>query len=566
MPKDSYGEEHRFQQLIDSLPTVAVQGYNSQREVIYWNDASASLYGYSKQEALGEKLEDLIIPQEMRQGVIDAHKNWVEQGVAIPAAELQLKSKSGGAVPVFSSHVMLKQDSDDPEMFCVDVDLTEQYKSAQQLKVLANQDPLTELPNRRSLESALERRISEATRFGQQFSVLFIDLDRFKDINDTMGHYAGDLLLKIVAERLSSNLRKYDLLSRFGGDEFVVLLPQLHRIGDIEVVAQKFISDFDATFHLEGQDIYMTASIGISVFPENGNSVGELLKNADTAMYQAKESGRNCYQFFASSMNEMLNRHRLIVTKLHQSLQQGDFQLVYQPHVDLKSNAISSCEALLRCNPHSADILMSPGEFIPVAEQSDLIIRIGRWVLEEACRQLAEWRSAGLKNTRIDINVSGKQLIQSDFIDYFRQTLKAHGLAPGDIGIELTEHALISVDESILEQLRALKESGVSISLDDFGTGYSSLSYLKHFPVDILKIDQSFIKDSSFNADDMAIMEAIVQVGHKMGLKIVVEGVETAEQKAFCQSLQCDLAQGYHYYRPMPPDEFIELVRSQALD
>jgi diguanylate cyclase (GGDEF)-like protein/PAS domain S-box-containing protein len=559
MSKDHREDERRFEQLIDSLATVAVQGYNRDREVIYWNDASTWLYGYSKQEALGKKLEDLIIPSEMREAVIQAHHNWLQQGVAIPADELLLQHKDGRRIPVFSSHVMLKQGTDHPEMFCVDVDLSKQHQTAQELKRQASRDALTQLPNRHFFENAVQARVSEASRFQQSFSVLFIDLDNFKQINDTMGHDAGDRLLIKVAERLSAQLREYDVLCRFGGDEFVVLLPHTHHVDDLEWVAQKLIADFEHSFRLQGQDVYLTASIGISVFPENGDSVGELLKDADIAMYQAKEAGRNRYQFFDATMNESLKRHRQVVSALHHALGHDGFHLVFQPQVDLASGEIGACEALLRCAPGKGGFAMLPGEFIPIAEHSDLIIRIGRWVLEAACWQLAAWRREGLKELRIDINISGKQLKQKEFMCHFESTLAAYGCAPSEIGLELTEHTFIAGEALVLEKLETLRKAGVSISIDDFGTGYSSLSYLKRFPVDIIKIDRDFIKEIPSCEEDIAIMEAIVQVAHKLGLVIIVEGIETAEQQAFCQSLRCDYAQGYYLHRPMSASDFFAL-------
>ena len=553
-------DEYRFMKLIESLPAIAVQGYNSQREVIYWNNASASLYGYEKNEALGKKLEDLIIPEKMRQGVIDAHKKWIDDNIEIPAAELQLKHKSGGLVPVFSSHVLLKQETKDPEMFCVDLDLSEQYKAAEKLKILANHDALTDLPNRRYFENELESKIKEASNLNQKFYVFFIDLDNFKVINDTMGHNAGDKLLQRVSNRLISQLKKCDLICRFGGDEFVAVIPYKEKKEDIEFIAKKLISSFDLTFCLEDQDVYLTASLGISVFPENGKTVSELLKNADAAMYQAKEYGKNCFQFYTASIHDTLQRHRDIITKLHQSLQNNHFHLVYQPKINFSSSKIQSCEALIRWNPDEYGNTISPTEFIPIAERSDLIIRLGHWVMTEACRQLKQWRTLGFDDIRVDINVSGMQIIQNNFFDIFDGLLREHELKQGDIGIELTEHALIFTEDIVLKKLHALKESGVNISIDDFGTGYSSLSYLKDFPVETLKIDRSFIKDIPHDQKDMSIMEAIVQVGHKLGLTIVVEGVETTEQKKFCQSLQCDLAQGYLFYKPMPANKLTHLL------
>lgn len=557
--------DQRFRQLIESLPTVAVQGYDKDRKVIYWNDASAMVYGYNKREALGNRLEDLIIPEVMKEGVIQLHSNWVHKGEEIPAAELELKHKDGHMVPVFSSHVMLKEGTDSPEMFCVDVDLTPQHKAANELKRLATLDILTNLPNRRFLEDELTRRISEAERFGQQLAVLFIDIDLFKEINDTMGHNAGDILLQQVSERLRLHLRKYDTLSRFGGDEFIIVLPNINGREGVEVVAEKIMSEFNSTFHLFEQDIYISASIGVSIFPEDGNSSDELLKHSDTAMYQAKEAGRSRYRFFDQSMNELLRQQRKIATDLRHSLETDEFMLVYQPQVELKSGTIIGCEALLRWQPSDPSKAVSPGLFIPVAERSDLIVRLGYWVLRAACRQAARWKTQGIDNIRVDINVSGKQLEQGDFFEIMSSTLQEHGLRPRDIGIELTEHALIRANSDMLSQLQQMKDAGMQISIDDFGTGYSSLNYLKNFPVHHLKIDRAFVTEAPQDQRDQAILEAIVEVGHKLDLTIVVEGIETQEQAEFCLDLDCDLAQGYWFHKPMAAADLYKLLKVEQM-
>lgn len=556
--------DQRFRKLIEALPTVAVQGYDKTRNVIYWNDASTKIYGYGKHEAQGKKLEDLIIPHEMREGVVQLHSKWIEQGEEIPATELQLKHKDGHLVPVFSSHVMLKEGTDSPEMFCVDVDLTPQYKAAMELKRLASLDLLTNLPNRRYLQDELNRRIREAARFGQQLAVLFIDIDLFKEINDTMGHNAGDLLLQQVAERLRLHLREYDTLARFGGDEFVIVLPNMKSRDAAEAVSKKILSEFSSTFHLLEQDIYISASIGICVYPEDGVSCDELLKHSDTAMYQAKEAGRSRHRFFDQSMNDQLNQQRKIATELRNSLEADEFSLLFQPQINLQTQEIVSCEALLRWEPKDRSQGVSPAVFIPVAERSDLIIRLGYWVLKAACRQASRWKAQGITNLRIDINVSGKQLEQPDFFEVLLNTLNEHGLKPKDIGLELTEYALIQANQELLEQLEQLKALEMKISIDDFGTGYSSLNYLKTFPVSHLKIDRSFVTEVPRNPKDQAILEAIVEVGHKLDLSIVVEGVETQHQADFCLSAGCDLAQGYRFYKPMTASKIHSLMKASS--
>ncbi|UGA55872.1 sensor domain-containing protein [Vibrio sp. VB16] len=555
--------ESRFLRLIESMPKVAVQGYDKNRKVIYWNEASCEIYGYSKEEAFGQTLEDLIIPDAMQQVVIDLHKAWIDHNIAIPAGELCLRRKDGQQVIVYSSHIMFKQGSDEPEMFCVDVDLTEQHKSKLELQRIATTDSLTDLPNRRYFEEELARRISEAKRFNQKMAVLFIDLDLFKEINDTMGHNAGDRLLIQVAQRLKRRLRMYDTLSRFGGDEFLVVLPNIQDNSDVEIVVHKLMSEFEQTFTLFKQNIYITASIGISLYPKDGIDTDQLLKYSDAAMYQAKEDGRNRYRFFDKSIHNVLRFQREISNHLRDSLYLNQFHLVYQPQIDLNNNKIISCEALIRWDPTPPIKAVGPDIFIPIAERSDLIIKIGEWVLRSACKQISQWKQQGIKDIRVDINVSGRQLTQNDFFSFLFDTLREFGLQPKDLGIELTEHTLIAANDDLMTKLKRLRKAGTAISIDDFGTGYSSLSYLRKFPISYLKIDRAFVTEVPNDHKDEAILKAIIDVGHILDLIIVVEGVETETQAQICRQLGSDSAQGYFYYKPVKAEQMLSLLQIQ---
>lgn len=438
-------------------------------------------------------------------------------------------------------------------------DVTEFKQARDKLKHLATYDQLTLLPNRYQMETELKLRINAAKRFNEKLAILFIDLDNFKIINDTMGHEYGDILLKIVANRLSSHLRDYDTVARFGGDEFVLLMPQIHDNVEVVAIAEKIISEFSNAFYLKERESFITTSIGISVFPDDGTTVGELLKNADAAMYRAKDAGRNRYCFFTQTMNDELRRHQLIISELRLSLAHQEFSLYYQPLLDSQSGSIKYCEALIRWFPGSGE-LMSPAEFIPIAEKSELISKIGEWVINEACRQRAEWKNKGLLDFRIDINLSGKQFIHNDIFSILKRALVKHHLAPSEIGIELTENVLIHAGENNLLNLRKLHEAGMQISIDDFGTGYSSLSYLRHFPVHNLKIDREFISGSSHNETDRSIMEAIVVIGHRLGLKVIAEGIETEEQHRLAQRIGCDLEQGFFFHKPMEADKLYTIL------
>jgi len=549
-----------FYELIENLPLVAVQGYNKQRRVIYWNEASRRLYGYTREEAQGQLLEDLIIPDFMREDVIAAHRNWLDHGISIPAEEIELRHKNGHLVPVYSSHVMIKQDTGECEMFCIDISLEEQKKDKEKLRRMASFDDLTELPNRRLMEAELSVRLAETARHpAGQVAVVFIDLDNFKLINDTLGHHYGDDLLRAVASGLKSELRRSDLLSRFGGDEFVLLLFDFEGPEGIHELLQRLIKVLDHGFLLDGVCYPITASFGISLFPDDGATVTELMGNADAAMYKAKERGKNSICFYTSDINDQLVHYQDVTALLRRSLENEDLQLYFQPQIDLKTGNIRSCEALLRCFDKGS-LAVPPGVFIPVAEKSGLINRIGDWVIEAACKQLKAWQGTPLEHIRVDINLSGKQLVNQHLADHILQTLNNFGLHPSQLGVELTENEVIGGDDEQMGQLEKLKQAGVHISIDDFGTGYSSLVYLRRLPVCSLKIDRSFLQYAMENESDMAIMQAIITVGHQLGLIVVVEGVETTEQERLVKHLGCDLAQGFLYAKPLTAHELPKLL------
>ncbi len=551
--------ENKFYQLIESLPMVAVQGYDRHRRVIYWNEASTRLYGYTREEALGQLLEDLIIPEEMREGVIDAHSQWLENKASIPSEELELKHKLGHLVPVFSSHVMLKQETGQCEMFCIDISLEEQKRARDELYHRASFDDLTGLPNRQLMEAELASRLDEAHRLQQEMAVVFIDLDNFKVINDTLGHHHGDKLLQAVAKTLKRELRGGDLLSRFGGDEFVLLLFDFKGPEGIHELILRLLNALEHKVRLDGDGYQVTASFGVSLFPHNGTTVAELMGNADAAMYEAKNAGKNGVCFYTPDINDRLVRYQEITNLLRDALSNDGLELHFQPQINLRDRKSDSCEALLRCfNGQSKEV--SPATFIPVAENSGLINWIGEWVIEAACKQLSAWQKTPLKNLRVDINVSGRQLTNPHLANHILETLQRYSLRTEQLGVELTENEVVGSDEVQMRQLEKLKQAGVHISIDDFGTGYSSLVYLRKLPVCGIKIDRSFLQHAMQNSADMAIMQAMVTVGHSLGLTVLVEGVETEEQAQLVTDLGCDLAQGFLYARPMPADKIEEFL------
>jgi len=441
-------------------------------------------------------------------------------------------------------------------------DITNFKLASDKLEHLATYDQLTHLPNRYLLETELNHRINAAKRFDEKFAILFIDLDNFKFINDTMGHAYGDILLQSVAKQLTAHLRDYDMVARFGGDEFVLLMPQIKDNTEVVAVVDKIIKEFSSVFYLDKEEAFITTSIGISMFPDDGKTVGELLQHADAAMYRAKDAGRGRYCFFTQAMNDELRRHQLITSELRSSLAKQEFSLNYQPLVDPQTGNIKSCEALIRWRPVDGE-LISPTEFIPVAEKSELINRIGEWVINEACRQRAEWKEMGLLDFRIDINLSGRQFLQNNFMDILERYLAKYHLSASEIGIELTENVLIQAGKNNSSNLNNLNESGMQISIDDFGTGYSSLSCLRRLPVHNLKIDQEFIRDAPRNDSDRCIMEAIVAVGHRLGLKVIAEGIETEEQHKLAREIGCDLGQGFFLHKPMESNKLYTLLARQ---
>ncbi|QHD50142.1 GGDEF domain-containing protein [Vreelandella aquamarina] len=551
--------EQRFRSLLESLPKVAVQGYDRDRRVIYWNEGSTRLYGYTAEEAQGQLLEDLIIPAFMRDGVIQAHRAWIEKGVAISAGELELKHKTGEPVSVYSQHLMLNEHTDSPLLFCVDVDLSGQKRAHRELEFATRFDRLTHLPNRQTFEVDLDGLLDSCRRLGHGLVTIYVDIDHFVEINDALGYDQGDRLLVELTRRLRECQRATDLVSRVSSDEFVLAFPCAQLATDVRRVVRRVQNVFRQPFVLDGRERQVTACLGVALFPENGDSSRELIRNADVAKNRAKLAGRGTLRFFQQKLHDELVRQHHLSARLEEALDNGEFSLHYQPQVSAASGRIENLEALIRWETSEGPAI-SPAEFIPLAERSGLIHRLGDWVIEEACRQQAEWRAKGFLHHRIDINISGRQLVRLDALKRFEDSLQRHGLGPRDIGIELTENILIEADETVLEDLRRLYHRGIRIALDDFGTGYSSLSYLKHFPVTALKIDRSFIHDAPMQPKDRAIMEGAILIGHRLGLEVVAEGVENAEQLSLLRDMHCDLVQGFFFFRPMPAQEIERLL------
>jgi diguanylate cyclase (GGDEF)-like protein len=453
--------------------------------------------------------------------------------------------------------------SDDRDALVIIRDVSDRRKAEAEIARLAFYDTLTGLPNRLLFRDRLNQAILEAKRYNRQVALLFLDLDRFKRINDTLGHSVGDRLLIGVAERVTHALRRSDTvgragadldavtIARQGGDEFTIMLTNVDDASQVSRVARRLLTALAVPFGIEGHEIFVTGSIGIALYPMDGGDVETMQKNADTAMYEAKEHGRNTFQFYTQSMNSMAVQRLLIENHLNKAVERNELLLYYQPQVDIAHGTVSGLEALVRWQ-HSELGMVSPGEFIPLAEESGLIVSVGEWVIREACRQAVAWRRQGLPPMRISVNLSPFQLRDPRLASIIETALQVHGMDPKCLELEITESSIMKNVESALVTLNQMRELGVAIALDDFGTGYSSLAQLKRFPVDRLKIDRSFVKDIPGSADDQAIAKVIVLIGHNLGMNVLAEGVETQAQMTYLKECSCDEVQGYLFSPPLP--------------
>ncbi|KPH65639.1 EAL domain-containing protein [Pseudoalteromonas sp. NEC-BIFX-2020_002] len=674
-----YAINDPLHQLFDAVNVISVQGYDQERRVIYWNQGSELLYGYTEEEAKGKKLEDLIIPEPMREGVIAAHSDWVKHGIEIPASEAILRDKSGKDIIVFSSHVMFTNQHNIKQMYCIDIDLsdvkqaqaqaifkdhmletifgaipdlfflmeecgtiidyhasddehlyaspeqfignnmadvlpeevaskfqshiakalqqktmvsfeyaltmphgvvyfearigllseyhqvmliirdiTEQYKSAEVIRHQAYFDSLTSLPNRFLALDRLSQILIEAQRSNEKAAVFFLDLDDFKKVNDSLGHEVGDKLLIESAKRLQQVLRKEDTVGRLGGDEFIVLLRGLTEHHNALVIAENLLKTFRKPFEVDGRELVLTLSIGIAIYPKNGNCASDLLRCADTAMYQAKALGRNTYSFFTKEMNIIMQRRFEIEGQMRGALERNEFELYYQPQVDVKKGHIIGAEALLRWNnPVLGNV--TPEEFIPIAENSGLIVPIGRFVIKQALWFLHLWQNTEQKKYTMAVNLSPRQFRDTELLNFIKNILKDKQIDTDSLELEITEGVLMTGQSFIHDAIVEINALGIKLSMDDFGTGYSSLSYLRQYPFDVLKIDRSFINCITENKPDCDLVKATIAMSHSLGLKVVAEGVETKEQLLLLNDLNCDFVQGYYFSKPLPAKQLLEL-------
>jgi diguanylate cyclase (GGDEF)-like protein len=455
-------------------------------------------------------------------------------------------------------------------------DVTQLKVAEEEIRRLAFYDGLTGLANRTLFMNHLNHEISTAKRRKETFAVLFLDLDQFKRVNDTYGHHIGDLLLKNVSETLQKCIRSSDitsslgsndsdtLIARLGGDEFTLLLSDIIEPENAAIVARRIFQEIPKTYNLKGHEISITTSIGISVFPTDGEEAETLLKHADAAMYHAKDSGRNNYQFFKKSLNEAVIERFSLEKDIKTALEKEEFVLYYQPQLELSTLKIVGAEALIRWL-HPDKGMIPPDRFIPIAEESGLIIDINKWVIETACKQHNQWKQAGLGPIRIAVNVSGYQITNQNIVQILGDALQTSGIDPKYLEMEITENILMRNTKETIRVLQQIKDLNIKIALDDFGTGYSSLSYLMSFPIDIIKIDRSFVMECTTQKNNRVIIKTIIAMGHSMGMKIIAEGIETKEQLEFLNGYDADIGQGYFFSRPVPQDEFAKLLERQTL-
>ena len=534
-----------------------------QGRITFVNPAAAEMLGWEPTEMIGqdfhrlfhhtrpdgrpypvEESQALAVMQGGERRQIDDELFWRRDGSSFPveyvATSVQEDGRASGVVVVFS-------------------DISEKKRSEEKIYRLAHFDVLTELPNRNLFNEHVEQAMLQTRRRGRGLALLFLDLDRFKYVNDTLGHPAGDRLLAVIAHRLVERLRSDDVVSRIGGDEYTVLLRDVHGSEEVTGVAMQLLNDIAEPLQLEGHQLSVTASIGVSMYPQDGRDVATLQRNADTAMYQAKAEGKGTFRFFPESMNQAARERLMLESELRRAIVDEDLELAYQPQVRLSDGVVIGMEALLRWE-HPGKGPIGPDRFIPVAEDSGLIIPIGEWVLHTACRQFRRWMDDGLEPERISVNLSARQFRDSELHDKIRDALEMHGLEPGHLEVELTESCVMDNPEASIAILSDLMSIGVRVAIDDFGIAYSSLGYLKRLPIDRLMIDRSFISGIPEDNDDAIITATIISMAHSLGLDVIAEGVETEDQLTFLRGKDCDELQGYLFSRPLNRQGLEELL------
>jgi diguanylate cyclase (GGDEF)-like protein/PAS domain S-box-containing protein len=552
--------EQRFRNLVESSVLGIVIERNGR--ALFANQTYADIFGYETVDAILalESLGCLLAPSE-RERVSQFHDSRLHAAAAPSRYEYQGVRKDGTVIWAETQDQDVVWEGERAIQSTVaDITLRKDYEA--RLERQANFDDVTGLPNRVLALDRLRGAVVSAQRRHHKVGVLFLDLDHFKKINDTLGHAMGDQLLKLAAERLVRCIRAEDTVARLGGDEFTVVLPNLGAATHAEPVIQKILDAFTMPFVLGTEEAFISASVGVTIYPDDGEDPHVLMQNADAAMYRAKEQGRNSFHFYTPELNRRAVERMRIESHLLHALDRGEFSLCYQPIIDLRSGTVVGAEALLRwSNPVLGEV--EPERFIPLAEDTGLIVPIGRWVVETACRQIALWTAEGMSTIRISVNISSRQFRGPHLIEALAQALQTHRVPPELLELEITEGLLMDELPQTRANLRDLALLSVRLSLDDFGTGYSSLKYLRQFPVDTLKIDKSFVGEVTMDAGNATVVEAIIAMGHRLGLQVVAEGIETEPQLDFLRSRGCDLAQGFLFSRPLAAEAFREWLEAR---
>lgn len=519
------------------------------------------------EELIGKRLDE-VLPKDVAEKAMYFVNQTLQTG-STQIFEHQLNINN----VIYNYEARIVANGED-EVLAIVRDITERKTAEQQIIQLAYYDSLTGLPNRLLFKDRLGQSIASAQRYKKKVAIMFLDIDHFKHINDTLGHSMGDILLKSVADRLSKCIRRIDYVSRInteemestvarmGGDEFTILLSNIDNIQDVSKVGQRILNEISQPFTIGAHDVYITASIGITIYPIDSEDADDLLKYADIAMYQAKDKGRNNYQFYTESMNAAAVERFIIESQLRKALNRNEFQLYYQPQLDIKSREINGVEALVRWIHPDRGMLL-PESFIPLTEEASLIVPIGEWILHTACMQSKIFQISGFSPRRMTVNISSVQFRQKNFAKTLIRILNDVGLDPCSLELELTENIIMENVEATVDTLHELKAYGLRLSIDDFGTGYSSLSYLKRFPINTLKIDRSFVRDIEKDQDSAAIVRAIIALAHNLNLQVIAEGVETEQQLAFLYKYGCDQAQGYLICKPLPADKLMQFLKDE---
>lgn len=537
--------------MADAMLVIDAQGV-----ITHANRAAAELFGFSRQALVGQPIENVIEETTEPPFLFDS------DAATFHPVETYARTKNGGRTPVAAARTPLKATPRAGSVFILE-NLSARKAAENNLQYMATHDTLTSLPNRVLFMDRLQQALTRAPWRKRQVAVLLLDLDRFKVINSTLGHEVGDKLLTSIAARLCAAVRPGDTVARLGGDEFGLILGDMGRPDDVLAITEKITRVMNTPIEVNQREFFLTASIGISVYPRDGEDAATLLRNADAALYRAKEQGKNTYEMYSPTINARAAENMDLEAALRRALQRGEFVLHYQPQFLLSPHCLVGAEALIRWNRDSNG-LVSPLSFIPLAEETGLIIPIGEWVLHTACLQARAWRDAGLRNLRVSVNLSDSEFKMKNLIEIVEYALKDAGLEPGLLELELTERIIMEDADSAVATLHEIKAMGVKLSIDDFGTGYSSLNHLKRFPLNSLKVDRSFVKDIPSDPDDMAITAAIIAMAHNLRLTVIAEGVEDHHQLQFLREHRCDVVQGFLFSHPVPADKIPLLHQALA--